>query len=661
MANLSLTLNCNRACSYCFARPGSSAGFMSDETFRQALFVLKRSRIAQLRLLGGEPSLHPRFLEFIRQGRAQGFNVLIFSNGLLGENIRNALAEYDPADLGLLVNVNSPADTPAREAAQQTETFTHLGPRIGLGHNIHRRSPSLSFLLELVDTYTLRRHIRLGLAHPCLGSGNTFLHPKFYPEVGEQVAEFLFEAEKRNILVDLDCGFVPCMFSRQLIEQGRLPAHLGRRCNPMPDLLPEGAWIPCYPFSDLWRIPLAAAEDCREIRNCFTQAAASYRQIGIYARCSDCDWRKSGRCVGGCLATAMQRLHGKEPAFAKPIHLAPAARALSRPQKISTETVAPSWHLPYIDQPLSFWARLAEDYGQHIQSVYLPLPPQFGIPSGRPPQPAQHLAAFLRHGPFRISILLNSITLPSPAKALVPRILSALQELWEEGQVHEVTVSNLDLARAIRDRFPSMRIAASVLLDLASPLQALALGDAIDTLVPSNRIMRQRPALQTLRRAFPGRIRIIVNEACLPGCPYRVQHFHEMGSGLEQPASLCDTLLREKPWLRLTGAWVLPQHLHLYAGLCHEFKLAGRVTLRDPNRYLQVLGAYIRRQPLCPNKIGGGPASVLQPVEIPESFFARTMECNYQCDTCSICRDFHQEHLEGKIVPASPELCPPPA
>jgi len=211
-----------------------------------------------------------------------------------------------------------------------------------------------------------------------------------------------------------------------------------------------------------------------------------------------------------------------------------------------------------------------------------------------------------------------------------------------DGECHlkGVTISNLEIAGCLRETLPHLSLTASVLMDIAHPQQIVALDGVCDALVPSTRIMRDRKALEKLRAAFPGNIRLLVNEACLPSCPYRVQHFYEMSSGISHPMSLCTTLLERHPWLALTGAWVLPQHLHLYDGIHTQLKLAGRITLSDPTCYRSVLQAYVQREPLLPNQIGGGPASVKQPINITENFYKKTMECNRACSQCSICRDY---------------------
>jgi hypothetical protein len=171
------------------------------------------------------------------------------------------------------------------------------------------------------------------------------------------------------------------------------------------------------------------------------------------------------------------------------------------------------------------------------------------------------------------------------------------------------------------------------------------LNDVCDTLVPGARIMRHLPSLKILQKAFRGKIRLLVNEACLSGCPYRLQHFHEMCTGVPEPQSLCDGLLAREPWMRLTGAWVTPQFLHYYDGVYDELKLAGRATLEDPARYFEVFGAYVERNPLLPCDIGGGPSSVLEPIEMPEELYVYTLHCGQRCHECRRCEEYYQQAI----------------
>ncbi len=298
------------------------------------------------------------------------------------------------------------------------------------------------------------------------------------------------------------------------------------------------------------------------------------------------------------------------------------------------------WVIPYVDQPLSFWQQIADNYSDHIKEVYFPLPATV-IGSGEPTQPSKYLHTFLKDGPLNRSVLLNPITLDKPVEEVIPRVIEALRRLIGEYGLAGATVVNLTLARRIREAFPDLLLTASCLMEISRPNQALMINGVIDSLVPDNRIMRNLPALKKLKAAFQGQMRLLVNEGCLPGCPHRVQHFHEMGRNFQYPLSLCTELLSFHPWMRLTGGWVLPQHLHLYDGAYDELKLGGRVTLRKAPYYLRVLDAYIHRTPMTPNQIGAGPASIYDPITIREEFYAHTLDCENNCHECTFCKDYY--------------------
>lgn len=325
-----------------------------------------------------------------------------------------------------------------------------------------------------------------------------------------------------------------------------------------------------------------------------------------------------------------------------------AGQGVSGPGR--SEQGAARWVIPYIDQPPAFWERIAGDYPGLIKEVYFPMPGG-SIGSGEPPQADAHLCELLRHAPLPCSVLLNALTLPRPVEAIAPPVIEAVKRLHGEYGLAGATVTNLTLAARVREAIPDLPLTASCLMQISLPSQVAMLEGIIDTIVPDIRIIRDLPALRVLKESFAGRIRLMVNEACLPGCPFRVQHFHEMGSGFPYPLSLCEETLARHPWMRLTTGWILPQHLHLYEGTYDELKIAGRVTLRDPRHFRRVLDAYVHRLPLPPGDLGGGPASVIEPIEITEAFFAKTLTCGHNCHACRLCRDYYEAaiaNLKGR-------------
>jgi collagenase-like PrtC family protease len=239
-------------------------------------------------------------------------------------------------------------------------------------------------------------------------------------------------------------------------------------------------------------------------------------------------------------------------------------------------------------------------------------------------------------------VLLNPIVLPRPVEKVAPQILDAVRRLHEEYGINSATVASLLLARRIREAFPEFEVTASVLMGISRPAQVLMAQDWVDAITPDNSLVRDLNGLKRLREAFPGEIRLLVNEACIPGCPHRTQHFFEMGYGDFHPESLCQQMLEERPWLRLTGAWILPHHLIYYEGLYDCLKLAGRVTLRGRAQYLTVLNAYVHREKILPKDIGGGPASILEAIDMPDELFEIILRCDKNCHSCSVCQDYYK-------------------
>jgi collagenase-like PrtC family protease len=237
-----------------------------------------------------------------------------------------------------------------------------------------------------------------------------------------------------------------------------------------------------------------------------------------------------------------------------------------------------------------------------------------------------------------MAVLINPLVLPLPLDQIGDQVLDELDRLREEYGVGAATLGDARLAELVRQRLPGLQLTASCLLEVTEPGQAQALRGVFDTLVPSTRLTRRPDRLAPLRAAFGGRLRLLVNEGCLDSCLERKQHFYEMAHGGDFPQSLCRERLARDPWLRLTGAWILPQHLSQLDACADEFKLAGRVTLRDPDHYRRVLRAYVERRALWPHEIGGGPATVSARTSVSRAHFRWMLECDHGCGDCAVCR-----------------------
>jgi radical SAM protein with 4Fe4S-binding SPASM domain len=313
MANLSITTLCNQTCRYCFARAAfdeqrSKVTHVSALTFQKALDFLKRSGIEDARLLGGEPTQHPDFIQMADMVQERGLRPLVFSNGLMPEATIRYLEEA-PDSFSVLINITAFEESSQEKRKLQTSVLRRLGSRVSLGMNIDDPMVQYDFVLELFERFNLARIVRLGLAHPSLRGNNHFLHPRYYAEAGSRLARFAAHAREGGVELKLDCGFVACMFSPEELEAlGDAVEHVGSRCNPILDILPDGEVVSCYPLAGFHREPLPDHHDASWLRARFVERLKPFDSLGVLRQCSSCAFKDDDKCNGGCRAAAMRRL-----------------------------------------------------------------------------------------------------------------------------------------------------------------------------------------------------------------------------------------------------------------------------------------------------------------------------------------------------------------
>lgn len=310
MANLSITNVCNRECGYCFARDTRAEygkTHIDNKTYEKALDYLQRSGIKQARLLGGEPTLHPEFIDIVKKALDRKLEIMLFSNGLMPGKILNFLADIPEGQLSVLLNTIHPDEADKQGILHQKKVMKKLGRRIIPGINICNPKQELDYLPEYIAEYNLKKEIRLGLSHPALGHSNIFLHPKEYKKVGYFISQFKHKALKAGISLGFDCGFVPCMFpdeSIKLLSEELKKA--GNCCHPIIDMLTDGSFIACYPLNNLLKIKIHDRLTASDLIKTFREMSSPFENTGIFPYCTSCPLFRT-RCNGGCLAYRIRR------------------------------------------------------------------------------------------------------------------------------------------------------------------------------------------------------------------------------------------------------------------------------------------------------------------------------------------------------------------
>jgi hypothetical protein len=317
MANLVISNTCNLSCSYCFARgyldggQMNSAKYLSLAEFEKRLDFLDDSGIEDVRLIGGEPTLHPHFNDLVDRARIRGKHIVIFSNGLMPRWAQDCLAELPVEACTVIVNCSAARgqeEISGYESARRAETLRHLGERAAAAYTIATPDFRADFLMPLIVQTGIKKSIRLGLAQPVWNGANRALPPKTYPFTGRKIADLARCASNFGISLEFDCGFVRCMFSADELEVlSTAKASVGMHCSPVLDVGLDAEISPCFPLAGRFALPLQECSTAAGLREAFIEQTRPFRVAGIYKECTACQYKSSGDCTGGCLSATIRQ------------------------------------------------------------------------------------------------------------------------------------------------------------------------------------------------------------------------------------------------------------------------------------------------------------------------------------------------------------------
>ncbi len=271
------------------------------------------ARAPRIGVLGGEPTLHPDFVDLLLYLLSRGLRVTVFTNGLASDDTIAALSAIAPeARVRFVVNVNYPEITPTPEAARQRAFLQAVGRRAELGLNLFRLDLDPSFVARLGEECAASGRVRLGLALPVAGTSES-LPAGFYQAAAPLVVKLVLACSANGGTVHFDCGFPRCMFDDRQLAQLREHGTTARfTCEPALDIAPGGETWACFPLHESHRIGLAPGTTLGDLRRRHRAGMQRSREEsgrwGIRVECRECVHREARRCDGGCLALALRLL-----------------------------------------------------------------------------------------------------------------------------------------------------------------------------------------------------------------------------------------------------------------------------------------------------------------------------------------------------------------
>jgi len=313
MANILLTEKCVRACPYCFAKEylkESKENLLSWENLIYIADLLESSNEKKLSLLGGEPTLHPDFVDFVLYLHERKFKINVFTSGIISDEkldiAKEFLLKIPTERLSFVCNYNHPNTSTDNETKQIGKFLTTFSKYTSLSFNLYQQDFDFTFLVDAINKYGLQKHIRLGLAQPIPGQKNECLNLNEIRKIPVKFRNQLEILEQNRITIGFDCGMPLCIFSNE--DLGRLfklnKGRIAFSCGLAMDIGPDMQVWACFPLSNYERKSLYDFDNVDEIGKYFTEQHNHLRKEkkGIFEECQTCIYFEENLCKGGCLA-----------------------------------------------------------------------------------------------------------------------------------------------------------------------------------------------------------------------------------------------------------------------------------------------------------------------------------------------------------------------
>lgn len=307
MPNLMLTNWCNYKCAYCFGMdrmaPKVSKAAMSDETFLGILDWLAKTNYKRpIHLMGGEPTLHPKFEWIVETLLERDYPITIFSN-LATEEAPRLAGKLGVMPISWVVNVNPPEKWNPVQKERIETALSYLGGNAAITFNIMPHEEDSLWAIDLIERFNLQRGVKVGFILPTITASNVFLDDDEYTIVADKTVRFARECAKHGITLSYECGVPTCVFTEaQLGELWKLGARVKSGCCSRLDITPLGEVIYCLSLATVLSRQYSDFENYDHAKNWFEAKFAPYRRLGRKVECSTCNLMDPFKCNGACLA-----------------------------------------------------------------------------------------------------------------------------------------------------------------------------------------------------------------------------------------------------------------------------------------------------------------------------------------------------------------------
>ncbi|MCK5689140.1 radical SAM protein, partial [Myxococcota bacterium] len=269
------------------------------------------------RFCGGEPTLHPDFLEMLdRALEKPGRDVFIMTNGLWPDDVRKQLKRLSRTQkkrITYLFNILEPNGYARGQQESLDATLKAVdSKKVTLGITLYDVAQGYDSLLALAKRHKIG-HLRYSVAAPTVTEPRSWtVDPKRdFKALAKLVYRLVVDAEAAGLQVHSDCGYIPpCMFTEEELQR----IHPLNRvislqpfkpiqefhCGGPVDIGPGGDAWRCYGLYSVVRDKTSNFQSVSGLAESFDRRTDELVLPDLFDECAECELREPYKCAGGC-------------------------------------------------------------------------------------------------------------------------------------------------------------------------------------------------------------------------------------------------------------------------------------------------------------------------------------------------------------------------
>lgn len=315
--NILINDYCNLKCPYCFAEDVMESArcnpmrSMSMDNFNKVLDFAYESGQKTVRILGGEPTLHPQFKEIITKcledNRFDG--IMLFSNCVFEEDTLNFLIESNKKKhIGLLPNCNEKEVIGEKRynlMVNNIKALSQNGIVDTVGINIYKSDMDVQYIFDIAKEVGAKT-IRWSITVPNKPIDNNFDVIAYFKDFGPLLEVFLTKIRSYNLKSGIDCNKIPlCAFDddtyQKLVMLSPKDFNLFA-CKPIIDIKPDLTAIRCFGMSEHCHVKVSDVKNTQELSKIFDAYFEEHTKKELIPQCQNCiTYKRSGNKSCGCI------------------------------------------------------------------------------------------------------------------------------------------------------------------------------------------------------------------------------------------------------------------------------------------------------------------------------------------------------------------------